>query len=854
MTRAIIIESSPGVRRLDPLSSRPRSLLPVGGGDVSPLAWTLRALGEHGISDVTYIGGYHIEKVIEAFPELSFRYLRGWVAEDRLRGWLLGGAEDCLFVQATTILKPAALPRMAGTGGRCGTYATAAGPCPAGVYALDAAGMTTLFSGAEEPVRTLRALAAALERVAVYPVDLDGLAAPASDKEGVAAVVLTGKARTLDGLAPMVKTARVLELERFSTAVWEGRRAEILARLQGRFAGRGVVVRSSTLSEDNFTTSGAGRYLSLLDVPADDAAALAAAVDRVIASFGENGRSVQAGDEVLVQPFVGDLAACGVLLTRDPQHGSPYFVLNVDALSGRSDVVTSGGAGEIETAYFSWSAENRTGLERTTARVLDTARELMRLSCFDSLDIEFGLDAAGACYLFQVRPLTCVEPLSVDDDGDMLDVIDHVHAFAAEAAGPTPGVLGRRGLFSNMSDWNPAEMIGACPRPLALSLYQTLIGDRAWAAARARIGYRDMGATPLILSLGGRAYVDIRASLNSFLPAGLPDTVGERWVEACVARLAADPPLHDKIEFDLTATCMTPDWERPAAWLAAAGLSAAERADFAARLARLTADMVCGRVEPIARQEAALAALAARRQGLLAAHSESLAGYGRRLRPLVLDCIELGLVPFSIAARYAFVAMSLLKGLRAVGAIGPDLYDAFLLAVPTVSGEMSRDTERLARGEATLAEMTARYGHLRPSSYDITSRNYASAPERYFRADRAAAPAAAAKAAPADLLRPAAPQIEAALAAVGLDVDTPTLARFMASSIAGRERLKFEFMKSVDAILETIAALGAGLGLAREELSFAPLCEFLGLERDSASQALASHLRRLPGQNEKRWL
>ncbi|MGE4526885.1 MAG: PEP-utilizing enzyme, partial [Rhodospirillaceae bacterium] len=113
---------------------------------------------------------------------------------------------------------------------------------------------------------------------------------------------------------------------------------------------------------------------------------------------------------------------------------------------------------------------------------------------------------------------------------------------------------------------------------------------------------------------------------------------------------------------------------------------------------------------------------------------------------------------------------------------------------------------------------------------------------------------AAAKAAPADLLRPAAPQIEAALAAVGLDVDTPTLARFLASSIAGRERLKFEFMKSVDAILETIAALGAGLGLSREELSFAPLCEFLGLERDSASQALASHLRRLAGQNEKRWL
>jgi phosphohistidine swiveling domain-containing protein len=851
MTRAIIIEATPGRRRLDPRASRPRSLIPVVGGELSPLEWTVRALRSDGISDITYVGGYHIEKVIEAFPELSFRYLRGRVAEDRLRGWMLGGEEDCLFVNAATLLKPGAVVAMRGEGCRRGVYG---GGRPAGVHALDAAGLESLFAGGGEPVRTLRALAAGLERLDARPVDLSGLAAPAADKAGVAAVVLTGKARTLDGLTPMVKTARVLALERFPVAAWGARRVEILDRLRRRFAGRSVVVRSSTLSEDNFAASGAGRYLSVLDVAADDALALAGAVDRVVESFGLGKRRVLPGDEVLVQPFVGDLAACGVLLTRDPQHGSPYFVLNVDSRSGRSDVVTSGGAGKIDTAYFSWSGENRTGLERAAARVLDLARELMRLSCFDSLDIEFGIDGAGTCYLFQVRPLACVEPLSVDDDDDMLDVIGHLHDFAVEAAAPAPGVLGRDNVFSNMSDWNPAEMIGACPRPLALSLYQTLIGDRAWASARARLGYRDLGTTPLILSFGGRAYVDVRASLNSFLPAGFDESAGARWVESCLDRLRADPPLHDKIEFDLTATCMTPDWGRVSAWLDAAGFSALERKDFACRLSRMTADMVLGRVEPIAAQAAAGTALTLRRERILAAHAPNLAGYGRCLRPLTLDCIELGVVPFSIVARYAFVAMSLLKGLRAVGAIGSDLYDAFLLAVPTVSGEMSRDAERLARGQTTLAEMTARYGHLRPSSYDIVSRNYAACPERYFRAERVAAASPSGAADPVALLQPSAAGIERALAAVGIEVETPVLARFMAEAIAGRERLKFEFMKNVDAILETVAAVGEVLGLTRDELSFVPIGEFLGLERDSASQALESHLRRVSGQNEKRWL
>ena len=39
-----------------------------------------------------------------------------------------------------------------------------------------------------------------------------------------------------------------------------------------------------------------------------------------------------------------------------------------------------------------------------------------------------------------------------------------------------------------MSDWNPAEMIGLKPKPLALSLYKELITDLVWAESRKSYG------------------------------------------------------------------------------------------------------------------------------------------------------------------------------------------------------------------------------------------------------------------------------------------------------------------------------------------------------------------------------
>ena len=46
-----------------------------------------------------------------------------------------------------------------------------------------------------------------------------------------------------------------------------------------------------------------------------------------------------------------------------------------------------------------------------------------------------------------------------------------------------------------MPDWDPAEIIGTKPRPLALSMYRELITDHVWSKNRTNYGYKNVNRT-----------------------------------------------------------------------------------------------------------------------------------------------------------------------------------------------------------------------------------------------------------------------------------------------------------------------------------------------------------------------
>ena len=85
-----------------------------------------------------------------------------------------------------------------------------------------------------------------------------------------------------------------------------------------------------------------------------------------------------------------------------------------------------------------------------------------------------------------------------------------------------------------MSDWNPAEMIGDKPDPLAISLYSELITDRIWSIQRKNYGYKNVIPNQLMFSFAGSPYIDLRTDLNSFLPENLSKKIENIIVYYCL--------------------------------------------------------------------------------------------------------------------------------------------------------------------------------------------------------------------------------------------------------------------------------------------------------------------------------
>ena len=105
-----------------------------------------------------------------------------------------------------------------------------------------------------------------------------------------------------------------------------------------------------------------------------------------------------------------------------------------------------------------------------------------------------------------------------------------------------------------MPDWNPAEMIGEVPKKLAFSMYSTLITDKAWWEARCLMGYKVPSDKRLMHSFAGHPYINVRSSLQSYLPACLSDLNADKIIKIWLKALRDDPKKHDKLEFEVAVS------------------------------------------------------------------------------------------------------------------------------------------------------------------------------------------------------------------------------------------------------------------------------------------------------------
>src|ERR1700683_1640462 len=170
--------------------------------------------------------------------------------------------------------------------------------------------------------------AAAVERILA---EFGGFQAAGPPPAAGAAEFAT-KAETLEQLAPLLRTGRILPQVRFSVADWRSDRAAVLGRIAAeRWGSAPVIVRSSAQNEDGAANSQAGRYDSVLGVLGS--AQIAEAVEQVISSYVAHGSH---DDQVFVQPMVDRVAMAGVAFSRWPGGGAPCYIVNYDDHSGRT--------------------------------------------------------------------------------------------------------------------------------------------------------------------------------------------------------------------------------------------------------------------------------------------------------------------------------------------------------------------------------------------------------------------------------------------------------------------------------------------------------------------------------------
>lgn len=468
--------------------------------------------------------------------------------------------------------------------------------------------------------------------------------------------ILSTKAKTLSSLQNILKNAEVLPQFCFSIKDWTKDNKSVVKKINSQL---GVnlckIVRSSVTNEDNSIVSLAGHYTSELNVVTNEE--LKKAINNVIDSYGKDADN---SEEVLVQPMLENSKMSGVAFSHDPSTGSAYKVINY-TIGPNTTGVTSGTSKTKTFVYF----DSKKNTNKDLNKVASLIEELENFFPQIPLDIEFAFSEKNKLYLLQVRPLIINKQLGDKKTHNaLLEDIKHKISLGQKKH---PFLLGETTLYGVMPDWNPAEMIGIRPRPLALSLYRDLITDSIWAYQRDNYGYMNLRSFPLMVDFGGKPYVDVRISFNSFIPKDIKKDLANRLVDYYLNKLISLPKLHDKIEYEIVFSCYTFDIKNRLEDLKKENFDSDDLVQISNSLKNLTNKIIDTKKGLWRIDQKKLEKLESRRMKIKSSNLDKPS----KIYWLLEDIKRYGTLPFAGLARAGFISIQFLKSLVSIGIFYP---------------------------------------------------------------------------------------------------------------------------------------------------------------------------------------
>ena len=233
--------------------------------------------------------------------------------------------------------------------------------------------------------------------------DVSGDWAEMNEPTDLVHFILGSKAETLLRIQPKLIKSKVCDQITCNWNDWRSHSEKVINDVQSKFGGQRLIVRSSSVEEDGWETSQAGVFESILDVDSDNIETVRKAIEDVFLSY----KDLKSNTHVLIQPFLSDVRISGVIFTCDMITGAPYYIINYDDVSGKTDTITSGNSNNLRTTIlYRNEINNILSIDPRLKKVIDAVQELEQLLGYNKLDIEFAIDKDDQCFIFQIRPIT----------------------------------------------------------------------------------------------------------------------------------------------------------------------------------------------------------------------------------------------------------------------------------------------------------------------------------------------------------------------------------------------------------------------------------------------------------------
>ena len=623
----------------------------------------------------------------------------------------------------------------------------------------------------------------------------------------VESIFFKSKSLTLKLLKKQLKKSKIEDIFDFTVEQWINNENLILQKITKSFS-TNIIIRSSAIGEDSIEKSQAGNYLSILNIDPKSKSKVKSSIQSVINSY-KNKKNFNKKNQILIQTQTKNIKISGVIFTRTPDIGSPYYIVNYET-TGATDGVTKGVVNNT-IKIFRNSKLNKS--QRIWKSLLDSIKEIEQVVNNSLLDIEFGITKSNKVVIFQVRPITTINSKNIIEDSKIEKLIESSKK-QFNKKNYEKSLFGKYTIFSDMADWNPAEIIGHDTNVLDYSLYDFLVMDYSWHKGREIIGYQKTSIN-LMTRFGNKPYVDIRASFNSLIPDNINKKLKNKLIEFYFKKLEKYPYLHDKIEFEILFTCYEPFFQERLNELKSYNFKNSEIKILKQNLLEFTNKLINNFHSISEECNNSINQMKNNRIKIINKLSKS----SRKNKDLfnasellLKDCKSLGTIYFSTMARIAFIASIILKNLVRSGHVSEKFLDEFMNSINSPLSQFQNDQINYMKKKITKKQFLQKYGHLRPGTYDITATRYDK--DSRFLQNMELLNFKQTKKNPIKFKN-----LDEIFKKSGLIFSEVDFYDFVKNSIVQREEMKFQFTKNLSDALEYIAEAGKNLGFTRDELS-----------------------------------